>query len=216
MSFPSSQYQEISTSTSLSKGKGQPLIASRCLEQGKWLLDLGSSYHMESSMDIFSSIEPCTSPPILMCNNTYMKVYGKGSIPMGEGTFNNVLCVALLTTNLLSIYQITHWAQGKIVEFTPDYVYIRDMETRDVVAVGVFGHTSCLYSFVDFVDNDDDIHDVANHLSRLNNSYKENIGHLNHFFLEISVELFTPPPLSSLDMSSTIQQDDLYALGLEV
>ena len=76
-------------------------------------------------MDIFSSIEPCTSPHILMGNNTYMKVCGKGSIPMEGGTFNDVLCVPSLTTNLLSIYQITHGAQGKIVEFTPDYVYFR-------------------------------------------------------------------------------------------
>ena len=171
---------------------------------------------MASSMDMFSSIEPCTSPPILMGNNTYMKVCGKGSIPMGEGTFNDVLCVPSLTTNILSIYQITHGAQGKIVEFTPDYVYIRDMETRDVIAMGVVDHTSCLYSFAHFVDNDDDIHDVPNPLSRVNNSCEENIGHLNHFVLETSVELPTPPPPASLDMSSTIQQDDLYASDLAV
>ena len=100
---------------------------------------------------------------------TCMKVYGKGSIPMGEGKFNDVLCVPSLTTNILSIYQITHWAQGKIVEFTPDYVYIRDMETRDVIAMGVVDHTSHLYYFARFVDNDDDIHDVPNPLSRVNN-----------------------------------------------
>ena len=34
------------------------------------------------------------------------------------------------------------------------------METRDVIAMGVVDHTSCLYSFSYFVDNDDDIHDV--------------------------------------------------------
>ena len=49
-----------------------------------------------------------------------MKVCGKGSIPMGEGIFTNVLCVPSLTTNLLSIYQINHGAQGKIVEFALD------------------------------------------------------------------------------------------------
>ena len=59
-----------------------------------------------------------------MGNNTYMKVCGKVSISMGEGTFNDVLCVPSLTTNILSIYQITHGAQGKTVEFTLDYVYI--------------------------------------------------------------------------------------------
>ena len=133
-----------------------------------------------------------------------MKVCGKGSIPMGEGTFNDVLCVPSLNTNLLSIYQITHGVQGKILEFTPNYVYIRDMETRDVIAMGV-DHTSCLYSFAHFVDNDDDIHDASNPLSRVNNSCENNIGHLNHFVLETSVVLPTPPTPTSLDMSSSIQ-----------
>ena len=68
-----------------------------------------------------------------------------------------------MNTNIFSIYQITHEAQGKIVEFALDYVCIRDMETRDVIAMGVVDHTLHLYSFAHFVDNDDDIHDVPNH-----------------------------------------------------
>ena len=75
---------------------------------------------MTSSIDMFSFVEPCNSPLILMGNNIYMKVCGKGFVPMGEGTCNDVLCVPSLTTNILSIYQITHKAQGKIVEFTLD------------------------------------------------------------------------------------------------
>ena len=90
------------------------------------------------------------------------------------------------------------------------------METRDVIAMGIFDHTSHLYSFADFVDTDNDIHDVPNPLSRVNNSCEENTRHLNHFVLEISVELPTPPPPASLDMSSTIQQDDLYASNIVV
>lgn len=176
-----SAYQATSTSTSLSKGKGQALIASTHPKKGKWLLDSGASHHMSSSMDMFSYIEPCTSPPILMGNNTYMKVCGKGSIPMGEGTFDDVLCVPSLTTNLLSIYQITRGEQGKIVEFTLDYVYIRDMENKDVISMGVVDHKSRLYSFEYFFDNDDDIHDVSNPLSRVNYSCEKNIGHLSFF-----------------------------------
>ena len=93
----------------------------------------------------------------------------------------------------------------KFVDFTLDYVYIRDIETRDVIAMGVVCHTSCLYSFAHFFDNDDDIHDVSNPLSRVNNSCEENIGQLNHFVLKTTIELPTPPPPTSLDMSSTIQ-----------
>ncbi|WP_197054055.1 hypothetical protein, partial [[Clostridium] innocuum] len=95
VSTPSSTHLAASTSPSSSKdkGKGQALLASTHPEQGKWLLDSGASHHMASSMDMFSSIEPCNSPNILMGNNTFMRVCGKGSIPMGEGTFNDVLCV---------------------------------------------------------------------------------------------------------------------------
>ena len=39
---------------------------------------------------------------------------------------------------------------------------------------------------------------------------------MNHFFLETSVELPTPPPPASLDMRSTIQQDDFYVSDLAV
>lgn len=192
------------------------LIFSTHLEQGKWLLNPGASHHMASSLDIFSSIEPFTSTHILMGNNTYMKVCKKGSIPIREGTFNDVLCVPSLTTNIISIYQITHGEHNKIVDFIIDYVYIRDMDTRNVKAMGISDHTSCLYSFAYFFNNDDDIHDVPNPLSRVNNSCEENIGHLNHFVLEISVELPNTPPPNSLEINSTIQQDDINALDIVV
>ena len=39
---------------------------------------------------------------------------------------------------------------------------------------------------------------------------------MNHFVLETSVELPTPPPLASSKMSSTIQKDDFYASDLAV
>ena len=81
-----------------------------------------------------------------------------------------------------------------------------DLETKDVISMEVVDHTSCLYSFVHLVGNDDDIHDVPNPLSRVNNSCEENIGNLNHFFLETSVEIPTPPPPISSNMSSTIQK----------
>lgn len=135
--------------------KGNALMATTHPKNGRWLLDLGASHHMVSSIDMLSSFEPCNSPNILMGNNTYMKVCGKDSIDIGERKFNDVLCVPSLTTNLLSVYQITHGAQGKIVEFTPDCVYIRDMETRDVIATRVVDHDSRLYSFSHFAHDDD-------------------------------------------------------------
>lgn len=63
---------------------------------------------------------------ILMGDHTYMDVIGKGSISIGDNSFNDVLCVPHLTNNLLSIYQITHGATKRIVEFTLESVFIRD------------------------------------------------------------------------------------------
>lgn len=83
---------------------------------------------------MFSSFEPCVKSPILMGNNTYMSVIEKDSIYIGDGTFNDVLCVPHLSNNLLSIYHITHGGVGKTMEFTPDSVIIQDLESREIIA----------------------------------------------------------------------------------
>ena len=149
-------------------------------------------------MDMFSSFEPCNSPHILMGNNTYMKVSGKGSIDMGEGTFNDVLCVPSLSTNLLSIYQITHGGQGKIVEFTPDRVYIRDLETRDIVAIEIVDHSSHVYSFSHFSSEADNVPLTASHTPlSVTHISEEKFDHLHLGILETYAELPTPPPSAS-------------------
>lgn len=97
---------------------------------------------MASSQSMFSSFETCSSPNILMANNTYMSVCGKGSIDIDKGSFNDVLCVPSLSTNILSIYQITHGGEGKSVEFTPNSMIIRDLHSKDIVAIGEVDHQS--------------------------------------------------------------------------
>ena len=72
---------------------------------------------MTSSQNFFSSFEASPTPHILMGNNTIMTVCGKGSVDIDDGTFHNVLCVPSLSSNLISIYQITHSGTWKIVEF---------------------------------------------------------------------------------------------------
>lgn len=68
---------------------------------------------MASTQSMFSSFEPCVMPPILIGNNIYMIVIGKGYIDIGDDTLTDVLCVPHLSNNLLSIYQITHGGVGK-------------------------------------------------------------------------------------------------------
>ena len=64
-----------------------------------------------------------------MGNNIVMTVCGKGSTYIDDVTFHDVLCVPSLSSNLLSIYQITHSGTGKTVEFAQDLVHIKDSET---------------------------------------------------------------------------------------
>ena len=73
---------------------------------------------MASSQDLFSSFEASPTPHILMGNNTVMTVGRKSYIGIDDGTFHDVLCVSSLSSNLLSIYQITHSGTMKIVEFS--------------------------------------------------------------------------------------------------
>ena len=131
-----------STSSQHDKHKGQAFLAVADSNTDQWILDSGASHHMTSSKDMFSSFDSCSSPPILMANNTSLAVCGKGSIDIEGGAFNDVLCVPTLSRNILSIYQITHSGTRKSVEFTPDSIIVRDLHSKALVAVGEVDHRS--------------------------------------------------------------------------
>ena len=153
--IPTTSHRSSSSSSSCQSdgndiGKGHALCAFATPPASTWLLDLGASHHMASSQDLFSSFEASPTPHILMGNNTTMTICGKGSIDIDDGTFHNVLCVPSLSSNLLSIYQITHSGTRKIVEFSHDLVHIKDSETCCIVSIGTVDHSSHLYSFTHF------------------------------------------------------------------
>ena len=104
-----------------SKGNGQALMANSNSSK-EWILDSSASYHMGSSKQYFSSLNQSKVPHIFIGNNTKMEVGGKGNVEMENGEFQNVLYVPNLSSNLLSIYQITHLGDGHRVEFLPDSV----------------------------------------------------------------------------------------------
>ena len=105
---------------------------------------------MASSREIFSSFEASPIPHIIIGNNIVIIVYGKGTICIRDGTFNDLLYVPSLSVNLLSVYHISHSGSGKIVEFTPDSVFIWDSMTGGIFAIGIVDHSTCLYSFLQF------------------------------------------------------------------
>ena len=148
-------------------GKGQALVATSSQDSGRWLLDSRGSPHMASSQTMFSPFDPCHTPPIFMGNHNYMHVIGKITIDKGEGYFKYVLCVPHLSHNLLSIYQLSSEDRGRIVEFTPNLVFIRDLETRKIIATGAVDHASRLYYFSYFSHDDDGYFSVDLDFERL-------------------------------------------------
>jgi hypothetical protein len=46
---------------------------------------------------------------------------------LDDGCFNDVLLVHDISANLLSIYQICHFGDGKIIDFFPNDVVIREI-----------------------------------------------------------------------------------------
>ena len=86
-----------------------------------------------------------------MGDDTKMEVEGKGHIEMETGEFKDVLYVPNLSSNLLSVYQITHLGDGHKVEFLPDSVQVRSLKDDSLVAVGKFNGNKRLYTFSHFV-----------------------------------------------------------------
>jgi hypothetical protein len=85
-----------------------------------WIVDSGASHHMAASEAVYSSLDACKGPPILMGDNSSVEVTGKGRIELTNGSFENVLHVPKLSVNLLSVYQMTNSGTGKRVIFTPN------------------------------------------------------------------------------------------------
>ena len=109
------------SSNTTSKGKGQALMA-HSSSSSEWILDSGASYHMGSSRDDFCALNKSQVPHIFVGDDTKMEVEGKGNVEMENGEFRDVLYVPNLSSNLLSIYQITHHGDGHKVQFLLDSV----------------------------------------------------------------------------------------------
>jgi hypothetical protein len=109
---------------------------------------------MVSSEVVYSSLDACKGPPILMGDNCSVEVTGKGRIELTNGSFENVLHVPKLSVNLLSVYQIMNSSNGKKFIFTPNSMDIYDMKTNSRVATGEVNHQSRLYTFSEFIEPD--------------------------------------------------------------
>jgi hypothetical protein len=118
------------------------------------IVDLGASHHMVASKAVYSSLDACKCPPILMGDNSSVEVTNKGRIELTNGSFENVLHVPKLYFNLLSMYQMMNSGTGKKFIFTPNFLDIYDMQTNSRVTTGKVNHQSRLYTFSKFIEPD--------------------------------------------------------------
>jgi hypothetical protein len=150
----------------------------------EWLIDSGASYHMAKDRDIFSSLNECNTKKIYVGDARSLSVEGSGTIQVENDHFNDVLCVPSLSCNLLSIYQITHSGEGKIIEFSPHQVVIKDLkDPKHVLATGIVDDITRLYKFDNFGSSSFSSVFVA-HTDDLSKLWHEWFGHLNYRSLQ--------------------------------
>ena len=77
---------------------------------------------MVLTKDTFSSLDMSKGPPIVLGDDSFTCRLGKGRIDLDHGSFNNVLYVLGLVSNLLLVYQMNHTRSPKKVIFSLDDV----------------------------------------------------------------------------------------------
>jgi len=132
---------------------------------------------MAATKEVYSSLDACKGPPILMGHNSPVEVTDKGRIELTNGSFKNVLHVPKLFVNLISMYQMTKYGTEKIFIFTPDAVGIYDMQTNSRVSTGEVNHQSRLYTFSEFIEPNFAL--LLTHVDEINRILHERFGHLN-------------------------------------
>ena len=117
-----------------------------------------------------------------MSDESETKSKGKGIIDIDHGSFNNVLYLLGLVSNLLSFYQRTHTRSPKKVVFTPNDVEITEISNGRVIKKGFVDHSSKVYKFSHFMpfSNPSSLLTHDNESSKL---WNERFGHLNYKYL---------------------------------
>jgi hypothetical protein len=147
-----------------------------------WIIDSGESHHMVASEEVYSSLDSCKGPPILMGDNSSVEVTSKGRIELNNRSFENVLHVHKIYVNLLSMYQMTNYNTEKKFIFTPNSMDIYDMQTNFRVATGEVNHQSRLYAFSEFIELDYAL--LLTHADESSRIWHERFGHLNFIYMK--------------------------------
>jgi hypothetical protein len=147
-----------------------------------WIVDLGASNHMASSKEVYYSLDACKFPPILMGDNSSVKVTGEGRIELTNKSFKNVLHIPKLFVNLLSMYQMTNFGTRNKFILTPNSMEIYDMQTNSRVATGEVNHQFRLYTFSEFIELDSTL--LLTHDDESSSIWHERFGNLNFRYMQ--------------------------------
>ena len=102
-----------------------------------FIIDSGASIHIVSTKEAFTSLDNSKGQPIVLGDDSLTESLGKGGIDIDHCKFNNVLYIPGLTSNLLSVYHMTHTRSPKKVIFSPDEVDITEISSGKFITKGV-------------------------------------------------------------------------------
>ena len=103
ISLPEGAKKKEGGSSFKDKERVHALVANTVISPS-FIINSGDSRNMVSIRKTFSSLYDSKGPNILLGDNSETKTKGKGSIDFNYGSFNNVLYVLGLASNLLSLY----------------------------------------------------------------------------------------------------------------
>jgi hypothetical protein len=67
----------------------------------EWFINFEASYHMAKNKDTFYALNECNTIKIFVVDDRSLSVVGLGIVQVDNGHFNDVLCVPILSYNLL-------------------------------------------------------------------------------------------------------------------
>jgi hypothetical protein len=76
----------------------------------------------------FSFFNECNTKKVFVSDDISLSVAGSRIVQLDYGNCNDVLYVPSLSYNIISVYQITHSSEGKIVDFSPHQVVIKALK----------------------------------------------------------------------------------------
>jgi len=120
-------------------------------------------------------------PHIIIGDDSPIDVIRKGFVDVGTGNFEDVLDVHNFLVNLIFVYIISQ--NGRKVDFTPNFVTIRDLEDNALLVVGKDNHESHLYDFSHFVHESRSTAFLT-HSNPVRKIWHEQFVHLNIFYLQ--------------------------------